>query len=76
MWSENALSDMAKRCRRNSKQSRPWADCSFSSSLIWVYTVFAKTDLSKNLDSLRYTSYVKLVSNIRMPPMAIKDTFI
>ena len=29
---------MSKRCRRNSKQCRPWSDCS-SSSLIWVCTV-------------------------------------
>ena len=26
-------------CRQNGKQYRPWSDCSFRSSLIWVYTV-------------------------------------
>ena len=32
-------SNESKRCRRNSKQCRPWSDCSSRSSLIWVCTV-------------------------------------
>ena len=30
---------MAKWCRLNGKQCRPWSDCFSRSSLIWVYTV-------------------------------------
>ena len=33
------LRNVSKRCRRNSKQCRPWSECSSRSSLIWVYTV-------------------------------------
>ena len=32
-------SNESKRCRWNSKQCRPWSDCSSRSSLIWVCTV-------------------------------------
>ena len=60
---------MAKRCRRNGKQCRPWSDCSSRSSswssLIRVYTVWSDLPVQK----LRIITLpvLCLLSDVRVP---------